>query len=192
MELTNTDIIIEFLEDISPEKGCDDCISKKTGVSPRQQVNQICRVLNSEEVLHRESGSCSLCKSHKLVNGLSAKHEQSQRLVKHEPTVSRVPGLRDIKSKFDINNMRSEIVHICHTLWQKNRSLNNPQIGIQSLIIRLRNDKILPSHQANMMLTLCSLRNLCEYDNLQIGPNEAQVASGAWAIISEWWSQHSS
>ena len=48
---------------------------------------------------------------------------------------------------------------------------------------------MLPSHQANMMLTLCNLRNVYVYENVSMGRKEMDIAVNAYGIVEEWWSK---
>lgn len=45
---------------------CDDCLSKLTGVSPRQQINQLCNK-NSKIIKRNDSGKCNNCSKYKIV-----------------------------------------------------------------------------------------------------------------------------
>ena len=65
----NNDIIRGWLNK-NPESACDDCISEKTGVSPRQQVNQLCRRLAEQTVCTRSKRKCPICSKAKLVTVL--------------------------------------------------------------------------------------------------------------------------
>jgi len=38
------------------------------------------------------------------------------------------------------------------------------------------------------MLTLCNLRNVYVYENMQLGHREIDIATNALNIIQEWWS----
>lgn len=45
---------------------CDDCLSKLTGVTPRQQINQICN--KHTKIIHRKDcGKCDYCSKYKIV-----------------------------------------------------------------------------------------------------------------------------
>ena len=66
--MTNADKIIDALT--RGGEICDDCLSKKTGILPRQQVNQICRRIESSGELNRENDKCSVCSGKKIVNSL--------------------------------------------------------------------------------------------------------------------------
>jgi hypothetical protein len=112
--MTNTDQIIEFLEE--QERGmCDDCLSERLHITPRQQVNAICRRLQSDGLILRSREVCPTCSRIKLMNLLAV-----------------------------------------------------------------------PAHQANMMHTLCALRNCYAYEQLPLGTNELAVVQGAWAIVDDW------
>lgn len=45
---------------------CDDCLSKLTGVTPRQQINQLCNK-NSKIIKRNDSGKCNNCSKYKIV-----------------------------------------------------------------------------------------------------------------------------
>lgn len=65
--MTNRDKIISTLSNSGNH--CDDCLSEVTEVFPRQQVNQICRVLESRGKLTRiYRATCPRCGKYKLVN----------------------------------------------------------------------------------------------------------------------------
>ena len=49
---------------------CDDCLSLILRITPRQQVNQICRKLQYQGLIVREKGVCFRCGKHKIVNYL--------------------------------------------------------------------------------------------------------------------------
>ena len=86
----------------------------------------------------------------------------------------------------DIERARTEVVRICNDIWSGVTG-RTPPPGISKKVLDLRNEGYIPRHQANMMLTICNLRNLFVYENLRIGQNEMMVAKGAWAIVDEWW-----
>ena len=52
---------------------CDDCLSLKTQIQPRQQVNQICRKLHLKNLIRRFSGGCDHCGGFKTINSRSHK-----------------------------------------------------------------------------------------------------------------------
>jgi hypothetical protein len=63
--------IMEFLEQ-NKNCYCDDCISYKIEVYPRQQVNQICRMLSKRNMIVRKSDLCFGCKKIKIINCIGA------------------------------------------------------------------------------------------------------------------------
>ncbi len=66
--MTNFEKIIDFLIKNHLYSFCDDCLSKKIGIFPRQQVNSICQHLVSAGKINREKETCSICSRQKLVN----------------------------------------------------------------------------------------------------------------------------
>ena len=66
--MANAELIKSFLQK-RKKPFCDDCISELTGVSPRQQVNQICN--NPKYGIRRMNGGiCSHCGKQKIVRSL--------------------------------------------------------------------------------------------------------------------------
>lgn len=177
--MNNTEIILEYLEDIHPKVACDDCISSQVGVRPRQQVHQICTRLSSSGSIARTRGVCSSCCRHKLVNSLTLPREAPPGEETEEPAP---------EEPIDLEKRRNEVVRICHALWRSAKGVPPPR-SISKVICQLREEGHLPGHQANMMLTLCNLRNVYVYcaRDVRFGPNEWLVAQGAWAIVQEWW-----
>ena len=56
--MANADAVESFLRK-NGSTWCDDCIKSRTGISTRQQVNQICRILEQKNVLSRCQGRCA-------------------------------------------------------------------------------------------------------------------------------------
>lgn len=54
------------------EAYCDDCLSKLTGVSPRQQINQICN-RNTNVICRNDYERCYNCNKYKIVRTLKKK-----------------------------------------------------------------------------------------------------------------------
>ena len=47
-------------------------------------------------------------------------------------------------------------------------------------------EELLPGHEANMMHTIRSLRNLVVHENVDFGEHETTIARAAWHIIRAW------
>ncbi|WP_273130037.1 hypothetical protein [Bacillus weihaiensis] len=65
--MSNTELVLGFIFKES-NYYCDDCLSEKLDIKPRQQINQICNKLKSQGSINREKKDCSSCKKDKLVN----------------------------------------------------------------------------------------------------------------------------
>lgn len=66
---TNSQIVVDFL--LKEDRGyCDDCISNILDIKPRQQVNQICRILKNEGKVDRIKSKCQNCKNDKILNSI--------------------------------------------------------------------------------------------------------------------------
>ena len=184
--MTNSDYILEYLEANLTKELCDDCISNELNISPRQQVNQITRKLTNKGLIIRERKPCSLCKKIKLANQfvpLSTKYSSS---LSHQVEEVHISYGKVADVKIDIEHVRTRIVHLCYDLWLK-ANQERPDCGISRLIGLLRDEELIPKHQANMMLTLVNLRNVYVYDQLPLGSAEKYVAYYAWQIVSKWW-----
>jgi len=59
--MTNKNIIIKYLQNHKDKWVCDDCLSKKTDITPRQQINQIANRLRSNNIIKRRKSVCSFC-----------------------------------------------------------------------------------------------------------------------------------
>jgi len=163
--MSNSDIILEFLEESRPGEYCDDCISSQLEIKPRQQVNQIGNRLMRQGTIRREKGLCGLCHKRKTINAFSTPVPATSRagLLK-EPAVSYevYDSLSD--SQIDIEKARTKIVRMCRELWANKKGVDVPR-SISRVINILKDDNLLPNHQANMMLTLCNLRNVYVLDS---------------------------
>lgn len=66
MSVTNIQRVLNFLRN-NHDAYCDDCLLELCQISPRQQVNQICRLKIAGQIV-RHKGRCHKCGHEKLVN----------------------------------------------------------------------------------------------------------------------------
>ena len=66
--MANIQIVQNFINSEN-DLYCDDCLSEKLDIKPRQQVNQICNKLKIR-TCKREVKQCSSCSKDKLINKL--------------------------------------------------------------------------------------------------------------------------
>lgn len=64
--MANADRIIDVLRGVG--RVCDDCLSETSGVTPRQQVYQLCSKLKVKAALSRSDDTCTRCRKRKTVN----------------------------------------------------------------------------------------------------------------------------
>ncbi len=189
--MTYAESILELLDDVFPMSYCDDCLAIELGIQPRQQVNQIGRKLVDMRKTIRRRGTCSNCKKIKTTNEIvqseskSQSNEDMQAVRESQAAYSVSDSIVGIQ-QIDIEHARTEVVRICHNIWRE-RKFEDPPHSISTLINTLRSEYIIPNHQANMMLTLCSLRNVYVYENVKLGPREKNIVENAYSIIQEWW-----
>ena len=86
----------------------------------------------------------------------------------------------------DVEKVRTDLVRICRALWLQTQNGEQPR-SISVVINQLRSSGALPQHQANLMLTLCGLRNVHVYEGMQLGPHERAILAHAAAALFEWW-----
>jgi len=67
--MANADRFMRFLKE-SGLAWCDDCLSAKTGITPRQQINQIGSKLRKNGLIFRDRGRCAGCRKIKIVSSL--------------------------------------------------------------------------------------------------------------------------
>jgi len=181
---TKTDIVIDFLETQHQDPICDDCISEISRVEPRQQVNQICRRVAKTGNILRSTGTCAICGKTKLCNVLTRQSHprNSNNLGK---STEAGPPYDSIGHVLDIQEMRDHIVRFCREL-SRLHDCPSSYTGASRLVIELREANALPSHQANMMLTIYGLRNVFSYEKIKFGSSECTIAQEAWKIIETW------
>jgi hypothetical protein len=89
--MVNQDVILEYLNNNPQKAYCDDCLSERLYIKPRQQVNQICRKLAQEKRIHRNKSECSSCANYKLVN--------SNNVVASKTSLPKIKEEKDITAK---------------------------------------------------------------------------------------------
>jgi hypothetical protein len=60
--MADRDRVLGFLEEIKPNRCCDDCLAEKAALSSRQRANQVCSTLGSQGKIVREQAYCHFCR----------------------------------------------------------------------------------------------------------------------------------
>jgi hypothetical protein len=63
--MANKDLILYALNEVEL---CDDCLSVKSGVTPRQTVYTLCKQLFNDSAINRHQGRCNHCHKVKTTN----------------------------------------------------------------------------------------------------------------------------
>ena len=66
-KIGNRELILTHLQE-NPQGACDDCISTRLNITPRQQINQICNRLGNQGLIIRQRTKCPRCTINKIVN----------------------------------------------------------------------------------------------------------------------------
>ena len=77
------------------------------------------------------------------------------------------------------------IDRFCRALWVKHMQTDPPG-SLAEAITALRDQQLLPVHEAGMMHTIRALRNLLVHENVAFGDHEATIVRAAWEIIRAW------
>jgi len=190
MSMTNTEYVLEVLDEIKPKKHCDDCLSKELDIKPRQQVNQICNRYAKAGKIIRTKDICDKCGKEKISNQLRLDILSGQKDIMDKKKMLLLEEALPDYVELDIEKIRTQIVRICRKIWAEREKDIAPR-SISNMINELRKNTFLPDHQASMMLTLCSLRNLYVYEGVELGRREIVIAANAWKIVSDWWNRKS-
>jgi hypothetical protein len=77
----------------------------------------------------------------------------------------------------------------CRALWVKHMQAE-PSGSLAEIITALRDQGVLPAHEAGMMHTIRTLRNLLVHENVAFGDHETTITQAAWQIICAWADKH--
>ena len=73
----------------------------------------------------------------------------------------------------------------CRALWLEHHEDEPPQ-SLAQAITGLRDEELIPGHEAGMMHTIRALRNHVVHENLDFGEHEIAIARAAWEIVRAW------
>ncbi len=73
----------------------------------------------------------------------------------------------------------------CRALWNRRMKGEQPA-SLAEIITVLRDEGLLPAHEASMMHNIRSLRNMLVHENVRFGEDEKAIARAAWQIIGRW------
>jgi hypothetical protein len=173
--MTESDLVVQCLEAIPDRRCCDDCLVKKTRIRPRSQLSRLCRELAEKGELTRKRGKCPLGDHTKMLNTLAAQPARAaRRTVKSAPADTL--GIEDAWRYID---------RFCRAIWVKHLGNDTPS-SLAEAITALRDEELVPPHEANMMHTIRSLRNMVVHEDVNFGEHENAIARAAWEIIRAW------
>ena len=67
-----------------------------------------------------------------------------------------------------------------------------PPASLAEAITVLRDEELVPAHEAGMMHTIRTLRNLLVHEDVAFGDHESTIARAAWQIVRAWAEQNES
>jgi hypothetical protein len=154
--------ILDILED-APNGLCDGCLLRATSAKQRPQVNTICRILSDEGRLVRgKSGlDCEHC--HKVITPNSLR-----------PVPGKSSNRSDQASSAlainDLDKLRREVIQFLNKL-----DHGTSKEGFSRRVAMLRNNQVLPSRIAALMLTHASYRNDVYYNGYVLTDDECRI-----------------
>ena len=92
-------------------------------------------------------------------------------------------------TRLSIEDAWRYVDRFARALWGKHME-SNPPGSLAELITAMRDQDVVPPHEANMMHTIRSLRNLVVHENVVFGKHETAIARAAWQIVRDWAQQH--
>jgi len=149
---------------------CDDCISKLAGVTPRQQVYQICRTLGDARAIERKHGTCGNCERGKLVNNVSQVGKQP------EPPPPPPPD----KDK-TINDIHHQLTQLLQKLKPQPR-----HVSLNDQINQLLQENQVPNYIATLMHTIRKLRNDFTKERIVFSEPVFAAFEAIWVAIQDW------
>jgi hypothetical protein len=77
------------------------------------------------------------------------------------------------------------IDRFCRALWVKHMQ-SDPPGSLAEAITALRDQGLVPVHEAGMMHNIRALRNLLVHEDVIFGEHETTIALAAWQIVRAW------
>ncbi len=77
------------------------------------------------------------------------------------------------------------IDRFCRALWFKHMQTDPPG-SLAEAITALRDQELIPVHEASMMHTIRALRNLLVHEDVVFSEHETTIAHAAWQIVGAW------
>ena len=124
--MSQTDLVLECLESLSPAGCCDDCLSKKTRIKPRKTISQLCRALVAEGRLVRKRGKCPSGNHTKMLNTLAGSRAATK-------SASTSPDDLSIEEAWRY------VDRFCRGLWNKEMKTESPS-SLADAITTLRDE----------------------------------------------------
>jgi hypothetical protein len=168
--MTNADKVIDHLRNQNPGSGlCDDCLAVTVDVHPRQQINQICRRLQSEGRIARRNGICSRG-NHGREKVLNFAAETGTNVPAPSEPDEGPPALRE--QTHILSDWLSEGTEFLSRVENVSRSSESNAARIS----RLRREGLIPSSLADKMLHLNSFRNQVVKERKALDADEWKLA----------------
>ena len=74
---------------------------------------------------------------------------------------------------------------LCRAMWLAQFDEPVPS-SLAEIISKLRDEQVVPAHEANMMHTIRAFRNLVVHEDAAFGKHETVIARAAWEIVATW------
>jgi uncharacterized protein YutE (UPF0331/DUF86 family) len=168
--MTNRDLILEVLEN-TPSGLCDDCLSEKSNVKPRQTINMTCRPLAKAGILIRQKSYCSGCEKSKITNKLTKGINNSFAKV----------ATKSLLSDIDVVALQRQLIKLLDHF-----DLTGEKDSISQRIGKLRDKGVIPGNITVCMRSINGFRNLVIHEDYKLNDNEKKIVELAWITIQKW------
>ena len=109
----------------------------------------------------------------------------SRKTTRKKPAARGATGRPGAPGPPGIEEVWRHVDRFCRALWNKHLDAEPPNT-LAEAITTLRDEDVLPAHEANMMHTIRTLRNLLVHENVVFGEHETTIAQAAWEIVRAW------
>ncbi len=91
--------------------------------------------------------------------------------------------------ELSIEEIWRHVDRLCRAMWLSQFKEPAPS-SLAEIISTLRDEQVVPAHEANMMHTIRAFRNLVVHEDAAFGKHETVIARAAWEIVGTWARRH--
>jgi hypothetical protein len=101
------------------------------------------------------------------------------------PTARKKTTRKTAPKQLSIEETWRRVDRLCRAIWSAHYEDAAPS-SLAVIISTLRDEKLVPHHEANMMHTIRAFRNIVVHEDANFGTHETVIARAAFEIIGTW------